>query len=125
MFTAGEPVLAGQGAVVTGAACGIGRAIAAALAAAGARVLAADIAQDRLAATAEELGVNCAPVDVTSKDSVAQLRDQARSQLGAATPFCRSTSPSGTVRSPSTRAVCSSARRRLAETWRSAELGAS
>jgi meso-butanediol dehydrogenase/(S,S)-butanediol dehydrogenase/diacetyl reductase len=83
MFTAGESVLAGQGAVVTGAACGIGRAITSALAAAGARVLAADIAQDRLAATAEELGVNCAPVDVTSKDSVAQLRDQARSQLGA------------------------------------------
>lgn len=83
MLTAGESVLAGQGAVVTGAACGIGRAISAALACAGARVLAADIDQDRLAATAEELGVPWAPVDVRDKGSVAELRDHARSQLGA------------------------------------------
>lgn len=83
MDTADQSLLAGQGAVVTGAACGIGRAIAAALAAAGVRVLAADIAEDRLAATAAELDVSWAPVDVTSQDSVVSLRDQARSQLGA------------------------------------------
>jgi meso-butanediol dehydrogenase/(S,S)-butanediol dehydrogenase/diacetyl reductase len=83
MYTGGQSLLAGQSAVVTGAACGIGRAITAALAAAGARVLAADIVQDRLAATAADLDVAWAQVDVRSKDSVANLREQARSQLGA------------------------------------------
>lgn len=85
MVTANDSLLAGQGAVVTGAACGIGRAITAALSAAGARVLAADIDEERLAATATELGVDSAPVDVRSQDSVAGLRDRARSQLGAVT----------------------------------------
>jgi meso-butanediol dehydrogenase / (S,S)-butanediol dehydrogenase / diacetyl reductase len=83
MYSGDGSLLAGQAAVVTGAAGGIGRAITAALAAAGARVLAADIARERLAATAEQLDVNWAAVDVTSKDSVANLREQARSQLGA------------------------------------------
>ena len=80
MFSA--DILAGQNAVVTGAASGIGRAIAAELKAAGARVLAADVAEERSEATAAELGIHSARVDVTSADSVSRLRDQARTRLG-------------------------------------------
>ena len=46
-------------------------------------MLAADIDEDRVAATASELGVAWAPVDVEDKGSVAAFASSARSQLGA------------------------------------------
>jgi len=76
-------------AVVTGGASGIGRATAAALAAAGARVVVADIEQPPLdqavaaieAAGGEALGVIC---DVSSWDSVESLRDRCVDAFGPA-----------------------------------------
>lgn len=80
--TAGRP-LVGQTAVVTGAAAGIGAAIAARLAAAGARVLAADIDEQRLAASAAGIGADWAAVDVRSRESVLGLARAAADRLGA------------------------------------------
>jgi len=74
--------LAGQAVVVTGAAAGIGRAIAARMVQAGARVLAADIDRDRLAGTAAEIGAEWAMVDVRSQDSVLGLERAAAESLG-------------------------------------------
>jgi meso-butanediol dehydrogenase/(S,S)-butanediol dehydrogenase/diacetyl reductase len=74
--------LAGQAAVITGAATGIGRAIAARMAQAGARVLAADIDGNRLAETAGEIGAEWAIVDVGSRDSVLELERAAADKLG-------------------------------------------
>ncbi|WP_283137717.1 SDR family NAD(P)-dependent oxidoreductase [Rhizohabitans arisaemae] len=62
--------LAGRTALVTGAARGIGRAIAARLAAEGARVTACDILADRLAATAAELGVEPLVADVGDHEAM-------------------------------------------------------
>ncbi len=63
--------LAGQRALVTGAASGIGRASAVALAEAGAFVICADIAET--SATASEVGGEAAHVDVADPASVMQL----------------------------------------------------
>jgi NAD(P)-dependent dehydrogenase (short-subunit alcohol dehydrogenase family) len=65
--------LAGQTALITGAATGIGRGIAAQMVQAGARVLAADIDVQRVAETAAEIGAQWAAVDVRSRDSVFDL----------------------------------------------------
>src|SRR5690606_15967453 len=71
---AGAQLLAGRTAVVTGAARGIGAAIARTLAGHGARVVLADLDPDQAAATAAELpgcrGVGC---DVTDPAAVAAL----------------------------------------------------
>jgi meso-butanediol dehydrogenase/(S,S)-butanediol dehydrogenase/diacetyl reductase len=82
MAGAREQMLADRNAVVTGAAAGIGRAITVALAAAGARVVAADIDVERVIATATEVGVGYAEVDVSDEESVARLRDRAVDELG-------------------------------------------
>lgn len=74
--------LAGQAALVTGAAAGIGRGIAARLVRAGARVLAADIDAQRVAETAAEIGAQWAAVDVRSRDSVFDLARAASDALG-------------------------------------------
>lgn len=79
---AGHGPLDGQAAVVTGAATGIGAAIAARLAEAGARVLIADVDQERLAASAAAIGAESAPVDVRSRESVLGLARAAADQLG-------------------------------------------
>jgi meso-butanediol dehydrogenase/(S,S)-butanediol dehydrogenase/diacetyl reductase len=79
---AGGGSLDGQTAVVTGAATGIGRAIAARLVEAGARVLAADIDEARLSAAAGEIGADWAGVDVRSRESVLGLERAARDKLG-------------------------------------------
>lgn len=68
----------GESVLVTGAARGLGRAIAADLAAAGARVWLADVAAEPLAATVAELqadgyDVRAAVVDVADEDSVQRL----------------------------------------------------
>lgn len=79
---AGQGPLDGQAAVVTGAATGIGAAIAARLAEAGARVLIADVDEERLAASAAAIGAESAPVDVRSRESVLGLARAAADQLG-------------------------------------------
>jgi meso-butanediol dehydrogenase/(S,S)-butanediol dehydrogenase/diacetyl reductase len=80
---ASQGPLAGQTAVVTGAATGIGQAVAARLTAAGARVLATDIDEERLAASAAGIGAEWALADVRSRDSVRDLAAAAASRLGA------------------------------------------
>ena len=79
----------GKVAVVTGAASGIGRAVATALAAEGAKVVAADIEQPPLDETVDEItaaggtaiGVRC---DVSSWESVEALRDRTEAAFGPA-----------------------------------------
>jgi NAD(P)-dependent dehydrogenase (short-subunit alcohol dehydrogenase family) len=66
--------LAGRTALVTGAARGIGRAVAARLAAEGARVTACDVQADRLAATAAELGGEVEPLVADVADHAAMAR---------------------------------------------------
>ena len=73
---------AGAGAVVTGAAGGIGRALAARLAAEGCRVVVNDLDAERLAATAAELGVHAVLGDCSSEQGVAALVAAARDHLG-------------------------------------------
>jgi 3-oxoacyl-[acyl-carrier protein] reductase len=73
-----RPVLHGQTAIVTGAAQGIGRAIATELAVQGARITIADLSKDAAEQTAYELRDNgldatAAPVDVTSSPAVDDL----------------------------------------------------
>jgi NAD(P)-dependent dehydrogenase (short-subunit alcohol dehydrogenase family) len=79
--------LGGVSAVVTGAARGIGRAVAASLQAAGARIVAADIASDLMVEVAQEMGSDGGRVvpygvDVTDVESVEQLMAHAAQQLG-------------------------------------------
>ena len=65
--------LSGKRAVITGAAQGIGKAIAAAFVAEGADLLLADIDAERLAATAAELGQEGMVIDVSRKTEIARL----------------------------------------------------
>src|SRR5436190_12066050 len=68
-------MLAGRTIVVTGAARGVGRAIARACAAAGARLILADILEEGGRDVAQELGKTCdvrfVPIDLADLDSVA------------------------------------------------------
>ena len=70
--------------IVTGAAGGLGRAFAEAFAAAGARVLAADIDEAGAAETASRIGPACyaAPLDVTDSSSCAALASVAHDAMG-------------------------------------------
>ncbi|GGL38202.1 SDR family oxidoreductase [Nocardia jinanensis] len=74
----------GQVAVVTGAANGIGRAVAAALVARGLRVAVADVETDALVRTAAELGdqVIAVPTDVADIDQVRALADRTIAAFG-------------------------------------------
>jgi len=77
--------LAGRTAVVTGAAGGIGRAVAAALARRGCHLALADIDEAGLAEAAErlrtpQLRVSCHRVDVADRAAVAALPDQVRAE---------------------------------------------
>ena len=67
----------GAGAIVFGGASGLGEATARRLAAEGARVTIADLAQDRAATLAGELGARAVRTDVTDPDSVAAAVDAA------------------------------------------------
>jgi 3-hydroxybutyrate dehydrogenase len=70
---AGGPFLAGRTALVTGAAAGIGRACAVALAAAGAHVYVVDRDAAGAAATAERTGGTCVVADLADPDAVDAL----------------------------------------------------
>ncbi|WP_433490655.1 SDR family oxidoreductase [Nocardia grenadensis] len=75
---------AGQVAVVTGAANGIGRAVAAALVDRGLRVVVADVEAETLARTAAELGdpVLAVPTDVADIDQVRALAERTLATFG-------------------------------------------
>jgi NAD(P)-dependent dehydrogenase (short-subunit alcohol dehydrogenase family) len=73
--------ITGASAVVTGGASGIGAAAARALAAAGAKVVVADLSEDKGQAVAEEIGGVFVKVDVTSTDDIVAAVDKAQ-ELG-------------------------------------------
>ena len=80
--------LPGKVAVVTGAASGIGRAVATRAAAEGMKVVLADIEENALKEATDELGANGADViaavtDVSDLASVTELRDRALGEFGA------------------------------------------
>jgi len=75
--------LAGKVAVVTGGASGIGRAMAARLAAEGMQVVIADIEKPVLDAAAAELGVVGVVTDVSDAGSVQALADEVLARFGA------------------------------------------
>jgi NAD(P)-dependent dehydrogenase (short-subunit alcohol dehydrogenase family) len=84
----GLPDLAGKVAVVTGGASGIGKGVAARLAAEGARVVIADIQRDALEATAAELGVDGVQTDVSDSASVQNLARTALEKYGTVHVVC-------------------------------------
>jgi NAD(P)-dependent dehydrogenase (short-subunit alcohol dehydrogenase family) len=73
--------ISGSVALVTGAASGIGAAVARVLADAGATVVVADVQDDKGKALAEEIGGSFAHVDVTNTDDIRAAVDQAE-ELG-------------------------------------------
>ena len=75
--------LQGRTILVTGAARGVGRAIAEACAAAGARLVLADILEEQGRATAAALGARFAPVDLAEPDSIAAVATSIARQEGA------------------------------------------
>lgn len=84
---AGEPVLAGRTAVVTGAASGMGRAAALALAGAGARVVLADVAEEAGRDAAREIAeaggaARFVRTDVSSEADVAAMVEEAVNEFG-------------------------------------------
>ena len=74
--------LAGSAAIVTGAASGIGRACAVALAAEGVRVGAIDRDEEAVRALAVEIGGHCAVADVRDEPGVARAVDGLAQELG-------------------------------------------
>jgi NAD(P)-dependent dehydrogenase (short-subunit alcohol dehydrogenase family) len=97
--------LAGKVAVVTGAADGIGRALASAFAAAGARLVLADIDGAKVEAAGRELAqagteVLTARVDVSSRDQVLALRDAALTRFGTVHVLCSNAGVMGPAGDP-------------------------
>jgi NAD(P)-dependent dehydrogenase (short-subunit alcohol dehydrogenase family) len=98
------PGLVGRVAVVTGAASGIGRALAMALGAAGCDVVLADVEKIALDDALDEIRAQgssaiAVPCDVRSEDDMDALRDQAHAQFGPVDIVCLNAgvSPSGAV----------------------------
>lgn len=73
---------------VTGAADGIGAAVARVFKAGGARVFLCDIAEDRLRETAASLDSPCLPCDVTNPTSLARVVEKAWRELGGIDLVC-------------------------------------
>jgi 3-oxoacyl-[acyl-carrier protein] reductase len=86
-------LLAGDTALVTGAASGIGRGIAKALAAEGARLVLSDIAEETGAALAHELGATFIAADLSDPTAPLRLFDAAVRALGSLSIFVHSGSP--------------------------------
>ena len=82
--TAGEPVLAGRTALVTGASRGIGLACARALAAAGARVAMLARTEDTLRAAARDIGLDALPIacDISRPESARVAVQEVESAFG-------------------------------------------
>jgi NAD(P)-dependent dehydrogenase (short-subunit alcohol dehydrogenase family) len=78
----------GKAALVTGAADGIGLALAEALARAGARVFLSDVAEEKLAKAAARLGAACAPCDVSDAAAVERLVERAWAESGPLDLLC-------------------------------------
>ena len=78
----------GKAALVTGAADGIGAALAEALVRAGARVFASDINATKLEETAARIGAAHAPCDVSDASAVEDLVERAWSELGPIDLVC-------------------------------------
>ncbi len=76
--------LDGKAAIITGGSSGIGRATVKKFAAEGARVLIADIQEDKAAALAEEIGGGCAAlgVDVCAEEDIREMVARAESAFG-------------------------------------------
>jgi NAD(P)-dependent dehydrogenase (short-subunit alcohol dehydrogenase family) len=81
--------LAGRTVVVTGAAGGIGRALALRCAAEGARVAVTDVQAEALSAVGEQLGAGslALPADISDSDAVSGLIDRVESELGPVDVF--------------------------------------
>lgn len=79
--------LQGRGVVVTGAGDGIGKALATALAAAGARVVVTDVNAATVGATAAATGAHPVPGDLTDPHFAAELVEAAREHLGVIDVF--------------------------------------
>jgi NAD(P)-dependent dehydrogenase (short-subunit alcohol dehydrogenase family) len=80
--------ISGSGAVITGGGAGIGRALAGALAAAGARVVVNDLDADAAAAVAEQIGGYAVPGDVATERGVRDLIAAAGQHLGEIDIYC-------------------------------------
>ena len=81
--------------VVTGGASGIGRAMAVRFAAAGARVVIADIEEGPLQVTAAALGMTGVQTDVSSIESMNRLRDRVLEQFGVVHVLCNNAGVGG------------------------------
>jgi NAD(P)-dependent dehydrogenase (short-subunit alcohol dehydrogenase family) len=86
-------LLEGDTALITGAATGIGRAIAKAAVADGARVFLTDVAEGPLAEVANELGAGYAVSDLSQEGAAKALFQQAVENLGQVSIFVHSASP--------------------------------
>ncbi len=80
--------LDGRGVLVTGGADGIGLALGRAARARGARVFLTDIAAEKLARSASDLGAASAPCDVTDADALARVVDHAWDEIGPIDLLC-------------------------------------
>jgi NAD(P)-dependent dehydrogenase (short-subunit alcohol dehydrogenase family) len=80
--------ISGSGAVITGGGAGIGKALAGALAGAGARVVVNDLDPDAAAAVAEQVGGYAVPGDAATEKGVRDLIAAARDRLGEIDIYC-------------------------------------
>ena len=83
--------LTGKVAVVTGGGGGLGRAIGEAFLAEGMKVVLADVVEDQLAATVDEIGSSDligVPTDVTSFESLCETRERALERFGSVHVIC-------------------------------------